>query len=66
VLFKGDYTMWNYDVMPDGQRFVMIEGVASDVAGEIALVHNWFEELKARAPKNGAPPAIRTPAAVQR
>jgi serine/threonine protein kinase/WD40 repeat protein len=50
VLFKGHYLMWNYDVTPDGQRFIMIEpGPSEAPATEIALLQNWTEELKRRA-----------------
>jgi serine/threonine-protein kinase len=39
-----------YDVTPDGRRFVMIEsGEASPTRIEFVL--GWFEELKARAPR---------------
>jgi Tol biopolymer transport system component len=38
----------NYDVSPDGQRFVMIKDEAG--SGRLNVVLNWFEELTARAP----------------
>jgi eukaryotic-like serine/threonine-protein kinase len=57
VLFEGDYlptplSFPNYDVSPDGQRFLMLK---SNEAGEAAptqinVVLNWFEELKRRVP----------------
>jgi Tol biopolymer transport system component len=57
VLFEGHYvpppgTTPNYDVTPDGQRFLMIK---SNEAGEAApaqinVVMNWFEELKRLVP----------------
>jgi dipeptidyl aminopeptidase/acylaminoacyl peptidase len=49
MLFAGDFYP-SYDVAPDG-RFIMIQ-VAPDVTPrrEITLVHNWFEELRRRAP----------------
>ncbi len=37
-----------YDVTPDGQRFVMIRNRAGDSAGELIVVENFFEELKAK------------------
>jgi serine/threonine-protein kinase len=42
----------NYDVFPDGDRFIMVE--ALDTIGEqnIVLVLNWFEELKRLVPTN--------------
>jgi hypothetical protein len=56
MLFEGYNTTIGgtyYDVSPDGQRFVMVQG--SQRAGmvrpsELRLVQNWFEELKARVP----------------
>ena len=36
-----------YDVHPDGQRFLMVTDTTPD---EIRIVENWFEELKARVP----------------
>jgi eukaryotic-like serine/threonine-protein kinase len=56
VLFEGRYaltplTFPNYDVSPDGQRFLMLK--PSEQAGaaptQINVVLNWFEELKRRA-----------------
>ena len=37
-----------YDVTPDGQRFVMIRTRAVEEAGQLILVENFFEELKAK------------------
>jgi serine/threonine-protein kinase len=56
VLFEGAYlpsprTVPNYDVSPDGQRFLMLK--ATDQAQtpmQINVVLNWFEELKRRVP----------------
>ena len=45
--------MANYDIAPDGKRFVMIEEPKSSStpqALKFTVVLNWFEELKARAP----------------
>jgi serine/threonine protein kinase len=47
----------NYDLAPDGQRFVMIkEGAATATvpapAAQIVVVQNWFEELKRLVPTN--------------
>ncbi len=39
----------NYDVSPDGQRFLMVSDTS---AGELQVVINWFKELKRRAPTN--------------
>ena len=45
----------DYDIMPDGERFIMIfpEGAVDSVAPDrpqINIVQNWFEELKERVP----------------
>ena len=37
-----------YDVTPDDQRFVMIRLGGSGNAGELIVVENFFEELKAK------------------
>jgi serine/threonine-protein kinase len=57
VLFEGHYvpppgTSPNYDVSPDGQRFLMIKpSDAGDAApSQINVVLNWFEELKRLVP----------------
>jgi serine/threonine-protein kinase len=55
-LFQGGYAVapgnfWaNYDVGPDGQQFLMLEPeqVGSDT--QVAVILNWFEELKRRVP----------------
>ncbi len=61
VVFEAQYRAGggvarNYDVAPDGERFLMVkqggaptDGVG-DLAPEITVVLNWFEELKARVP----------------
>jgi hypothetical protein len=57
MLFEGLYEtppvpIANYDVSPDGQRFLMLK--PSEQAGgaptQINVVLNWFEELKRRVP----------------
>ncbi len=57
VLFEGLYlpsqgTSPNYDVSPDGQRFLMLKPTESAEAAptQINVVLNWFEELKRRVP----------------
>jgi serine/threonine-protein kinase len=37
-----------YDISPDGQRFLMVK--EESTAHQINIVLNWFEELKARVP----------------
>jgi serine/threonine-protein kinase len=54
VLFEQRYafgsaqTVANYDVSPDGQRFVMVKD--DSASGRLNLILNWTEELKARVP----------------
>jgi Tol biopolymer transport system component len=56
VLFEGPYVLAtvpisNYDVSPDGRRFLMVKPVDSAAAAtQINVVLNWFEELKRRVP----------------
>ena len=57
VLFEGPYlltpgTLPNYDVSPDGQRFLMLKPTQQARAAptQINVVLNWFEELKQRVP----------------
>ena len=47
-----------YDVSPDGERFLMIEDVEPGGSGprlDVILVDNWFEELKRLVPTDLAP-----------
>jgi serine/threonine-protein kinase len=54
VLFEQRYsfgsaqTIPNYDVSPDGQRFVMVKD--DSASGRLNVVMNWTEELKRLAP----------------
>jgi serine/threonine-protein kinase len=56
VLFEGQYspapgTTPNYDVSPEGQRFLMVKGSEQEAAPtQINVVLNWFEELKQKVP----------------
>ncbi len=57
MLFEGQYqptpvTFPNYDVSPDGQRFLMLKPAEQAQAAptQINVVLNWFEELKRRVP----------------
>jgi len=57
VLFEQQYvptplTSPNYDVSPDGQRFLMLKpNQSAEVAPtQINVVLNWFEELKQKVP----------------
>jgi hypothetical protein len=55
-LFQGLYQPTpvldaNYDVTPDGRRFVMIKpGAEEQVPTQVNVVLNWFEELKRLVP----------------
>ena len=55
VMFEGDYYLAaggpNYDVSPDGERFLMIRQVEdASTTPQIIVVQNWFEELLRAAP----------------
>ncbi len=39
----------DYDVSPDGQRFLMVQGDEANLT-QLNVVLNWFEELKQRVP----------------
>ncbi len=53
VLFTGNYltgpATQQYDVTPDGQRFLMIRQELAERT-QIHVVLNWFEELKRLVP----------------
>ena len=56
MLFEAAYvptprSLPNYDVSPDGQRFLMLKATEQAQAPtQINVVLNWFEELKRRVP----------------
>ena len=56
LLFEGQYWhqvgLWraDYDITPDGQRFLMIQLGEQEAVTQINVVLNWFEELKRLAP----------------
>jgi len=56
MLFEGPYvptprSFPDYDVSPDGQRFLMLKrNEQAQAAVQINVVLNWFEELKRRVP----------------
>ncbi len=56
VLFEGAYVLSprsapDYDISPDGQRFLMLKPTDQAPRPEqINVVLNWFEELKSRVP----------------
>ena len=45
LAYRADANHTNYDIHPDGQRFLMKRNVAS-TGGELIWVEHWFEELK--------------------
>ncbi len=45
--FRSHVLHQQYDVAPDGQRFVMIRNPRAE-EGELIVVENFFEELKAK------------------
>lgn len=51
--FKSAYGR-NYDITPDGQRFVMVKEM-NPPPRRIAVVLNWFEELKRLVPVRAEP-----------
>ena len=55
LLFEKPYDIdYEYDVHPDGQRFIMVKPLPEteepSVRPEIILVQNWFEELERLVP----------------
>ena len=50
LLDPGNTGLQNYDVSLDGQQFLIVQGAGT--GGELTLVLNFFEELKARVPTN--------------
>jgi hypothetical protein len=40
----------NYDVSPDGERFIMVQTPDSTERGQLEIVFNWFEELERLVP----------------
>jgi eukaryotic-like serine/threonine-protein kinase len=46
--FRGARNRQQYDVAPDGQRFLMIRELEANAPGSVIYVENWLEELEAR------------------
>ncbi|MFC1604445.1 protein kinase [Planctomycetota bacterium] len=59
LLFEGLYSNvpgMSYDVVPDGQRFLVLQPEYDDSqVRELHVVTNWFEELKRIVPSTEAP-----------
>jgi len=60
-LFEGRFSLGagtlarNFDVSPDGERFLMIKQTGSEIddggsTQQLIAVFNWFEELKEMVP----------------
>jgi Tol biopolymer transport system component len=56
LLFEGRFLQgpqWarrNYDISPDGQRFLMVKRDQDVIPTELIVILNWFEELKRLVP----------------
>jgi len=53
VLFEGTYLLGspgahNYDVTPDGQRFLMIKAGDREDAPQVQVILNWLDDVKTR------------------
>ena len=49
----GGGNLQNYDVSPDGERFLMVKPVTATggvATAQINVVLNWFQELTERVP----------------
>ena len=52
LLFERSLLREDYDVAPDGQRFVMVdESESAPAPTQLNLVLNWFQELEQRVPQ---------------
>ncbi|MDP6608152.1 MAG: hypothetical protein QF463_03715, partial [Vicinamibacterales bacterium] len=49
-IIEGRSAPLTFDVSPDGRRFLTASDLDSGAGGELRVVLNWFEELKARVP----------------
>jgi len=60
VLFEGDFArgpgLPGYDVSIDDQRFLVVRGPGSSGANELAVVLDWFEEVRHKAAAGGKKP----------
>jgi len=48
--YDGEGRLGEFDVAPDGRRFVMVEDDEASALRELTLVQGWFEELRRLAP----------------
>jgi serine/threonine-protein kinase len=49
--YRADAVHRQYDVTPDGGRFLMVRRVGGEGQGRVILVQNFVEELRARVPR---------------
>ena len=49
-ILVGGMQIRNFDIMPDGQHFLVVRVPEQTVQPQINIVLNWFEELKERVP----------------
>jgi eukaryotic-like serine/threonine-protein kinase len=49
--YPGLSTHRQYDVTPDGKRFIMIRRLGGGIEGQLIFVQNFFNEMRARAPR---------------
>lgn len=49
--FEGSGLNHDYDVSPDGRRFLVVKPGEPDEAPSIVVVQNWREELERVAPR---------------
>jgi hypothetical protein len=49
----GSSVFTDYEVFPDGQRFVMFSGAERSEVAWVSLVSGWFDELERRAGSSG-------------
>ncbi len=50
VLFPAGEYVAVYDVTADGERSIMVRPLGDNAQGDMILVQNFFEELRARVP----------------
>ena len=59
AVFEGDYAargasgLPDYDVHPDGERFIMIRERTLEGGAEVNLILDWFTELEELEPDGG-------------
>ena len=52
LLFEAPELSREYDLSPDGRKFVMIRDEEASTQPQYRIVQNWFEELKRLVPTN--------------